>query len=106
VLVICLWPAMAQHVGVTELDVHGRSRLHYTALDGDEGAVAGEIAAGANVNLADKAVVCPLHFAGRARAARVTQALLDAGADVDVEDRHGNTRSGLRSSTPEATTGS
>jgi uncharacterized protein len=75
---------------VTALDPAGRSELHYAALEGPEKARE-LIREGADVRLADKHGMTPLHFAAQQHNVEVARALIDAGADVDATDEHGNT---------------
>ncbi|WP_280365728.1 ankyrin repeat domain-containing protein [Nocardia wallacei] len=68
---------------MTELDEHGRSPLHYAAVDGDLAAVE-RLLHTDDVNLADSDGWTPLHFAARSAAPAVVERLLDAGADIDA----------------------
>ncbi|MET7929772.1 ankyrin repeat domain-containing protein [Streptomyces sp. NPDC005349] len=49
------------------------------------------LAGGAELGLADKARMTPLHFAAQSQSAFAAELLLAAGATVDVGDRNGNT---------------
>lgn len=73
-------------------DSYGRTALHYAA--GPElnvGKVKRLIAAGADVNLADKNGFTPLHFAAQENAPKTVKVLLAAGAEVDPPDTYGDT---------------
>jgi ankyrin repeat protein len=84
--------AIAQGEQVDSLDRDGRTPLFQAVVDGHMAIVAELIASGANVNAKGKHLETPLHFAA-ARQYRVEIAalLLNAGAQVDAQDVHGNT---------------
>jgi ankyrin repeat protein len=73
------------------LDEFGRSELHYAAAEGDVDKAQTALAAGADVNLADKGGWTPLHAAAQSQSAPVVGLLVKRGADVHAMDRHGNT---------------
>lgn len=73
-------------------DRYGRTALHYAAgPDLNVARVARLIAAGADVDLADKHGFTPLHFAAQGNAAEAVRLLLAAGAVVDLPDEFGDT---------------
>ena len=65
--------------------------MHHAALADDADRVRELIASGEDPNVADGQGFTPLHFAAQERATRAAAALLDAGANVDPVNRHGNT---------------
>jgi ankyrin repeat protein len=65
--------------------------LHMAALTNDGHRVRELIAAGADVDLQDRAGFTPLHFAAQQYAVDAVRLLLEAGATVDVPNEHGNT---------------
>ncbi|RCG29797.1 ankyrin repeat domain-containing protein [Sphaerisporangium album] len=73
------------------IDRKGRSELHYAALKGDAGRVSELIAAGLDPNLVDGDGFVPLHMAAQEGHVDAARALLDNDAEVDAENRHGNT---------------
>ncbi|MCP4784400.1 MAG: ankyrin repeat domain-containing protein [Fuerstiella sp.] len=46
---------------------------------------------GANINHQDRNGYCPLHYVGQEKLAEVAAVLLDAGAETELRDIHGNT---------------
>jgi ankyrin repeat protein len=74
-----------------KLDEFGRSELHYAAGECDLIRSEKLVRKGLDVNHADKNGWTPLHFAAQAQAPEVATLLLDAGAEVDPKDIHGNT---------------
>ncbi len=80
-----MWPFKSK------LDEFGRLDRHYAARDGDGSLSESLIRKGLDVNLADKNGWTPLHFAAQSQAPEVVALLLDAGAQVDPKDVHGNT---------------
>jgi ankyrin repeat protein len=76
---------------MTDVDVEGRSRLHYVAIADDVDQARALIARGADPSLGDRKGFTPLHLAAQEGALRVAELLLDAGADVDPANSSGNT---------------
>lgn len=73
-------------------DRYGRTALHYAAgPDLNLGKAKRLIAAGADVNLADKHGFTPLHFAAQENSAEAVRLLSAAGAAVDPPDEFGDT---------------
>ena len=72
------------------LDKLGRSPLHYAALETDLEAVKSLISS-CDVNLHDKNGWTPLHFAAQSNSVDCARILLEAGAEIDAVDSHGNT---------------
>lgn len=76
-------------------DKLGRSPLHYVALDYEKGRQSMEIVRlvqeGYECNQQDKNGWTPLHFATQENSLEAVEALIRAGADVDIVDEHGNT---------------
>jgi uncharacterized protein len=68
-----------------------RSALHYPAAEADDGAVARNLDHGADPNSADANEWTPLHFAAQNHSLSSIHLLLDSGALIDAQDRHGNT---------------
>lgn len=69
----------------------GRTELHYAALADDADQIRELIARGEDPDVADGQGFTPLHLAAQERATLAAAALLDAGANVDPVNRHGNT---------------
>jgi ankyrin repeat protein len=72
------------------LDKLGRSPLHYAALNADEKLTRAHVL-DCDVNLHDKNGWTPLHFAAQSNAVECARILLEAGAEIDAVDAHGNT---------------
>ncbi|WP_372459633.1 ankyrin repeat domain-containing protein [Agromyces cavernae] len=66
-----------------------RSALHYAAAEADDEAVARSLDHGADPNAADANGWTPLHFAAQSHSLSSIHLLLDAGALIDAQDRHG-----------------
>lgn len=70
---------------MAELDRAGRDELHYAAAKNDVEGVRERIAAGVDVDLAERrSAFTPLHFAVQEGAVDAATALLDAGADLEA----------------------
>jgi uncharacterized protein len=65
--------------------------LHYAASENDLDAVRRHLAAGVDPDVGDAQAFRPLHFAAQQNAAEVATLLLQAGAEVDAVNVHGNT---------------
>ncbi len=68
-----------------------RAPLLEAAIDGDAARVRELLRAGADPNMRDESRWTPLHFGAQDQALGVVMALLEAGAEVDSPDDHGNT---------------
>jgi ankyrin repeat protein len=71
------------------LDRLGRSPLHYAALNVDEELTRTHVL-DCDVSLHDKNGWTPLHFAAQSNAVECARILLNAGAEIDAVDSHGN----------------
>lgn len=83
--------SLAEVVQVDAVDREGRTALFYAVADGNEDIMAKLMEAGSNLNAQDKNLESPLHFAARAYQPGAARLLIDAGAQVDTQDIHGNT---------------
>ncbi len=68
-----------------------RAPLLEAAIDGDDARVRELLRSGADPNMRDESQWTPLHFGAQDQALGVVLALLEAGAEVDPPDDHGNT---------------
>jgi ankyrin repeat protein len=75
---------------VHDVDVHGWTALHWAAQNADEPGLDILIAAGSNVNAISRDGTSVLMMAAQARSATCCQKLIDAGADVQFREQHGN----------------
>ncbi len=83
-------------------DVHGRTPLHWAAMEGygdgitDDGAVASALCAqGADVRAVDGLGRTPLHYAAEMGFDKIVRALVEAGAPLDAKDKDGRTPADL-----------
>lgn len=74
-----------------DMDRMGRSELHYRALEGDVEGIRTRLAAGDSVGTPDHAAFTPLPLAVQQSQSAAVEALLDAGAPIDAQDKFGNT---------------
>lgn len=74
-----------------DLDVFGRTQLHYAAVENNAKKALDAIDAGAHLNRKDQYGVTPLHVAAQSNAAGIVRVLLEAGATVDPETPNGHT---------------
>ena len=81
-------PKRKQRPGVDE---YGRTPLHYAAAEGQVEEVIRSLSDGANPNAQDADGWSPLHFAAQAVSPGSTEALLAAGAKMELKDSFGNT---------------
>ena len=73
------------------VDEHGRTPLHYAALDGDAERVRQLLSGGADPDAQDNdGRWTPLHFACQGRHSAVVEILLRGGAQPNLTDKHGN----------------
>jgi ankyrin repeat protein len=72
------------------VDRHGRSELHYCALDGDGAQARALLAAGHDPDSGDRQGFTPLHLAAQQGNLEVATVLLEAGARVDPVNEYGN----------------
>jgi uncharacterized protein len=82
-----IWPKRKPRPGV---DQYGRAALWYRALEGDTAGVQSEIASGADPSAGDDAGYTPLHITVQERRSGIVALLLEAGADPNRTDKHGN----------------
>jgi ankyrin repeat protein len=69
---------------MSELDVEGRSLLHYAAMKDDVGQARALVAQGADLTGRNRVGFTPLHFAAQEGAVHVAEVLLEEGAEVDA----------------------
>jgi ankyrin repeat protein len=81
------WPKRKPRPGVDE---YGRTKLWYHALHGDLAAARDAVDSGADVNAGDDVNYTPLHAAVQEGCLPVIDFLLEAGADPNAVDSHGN----------------
>jgi ankyrin repeat protein len=75
---------------VDTVDREGRTALFYAVADGNDAIIAKLMEYGSNPNAQDKNCETPLHFAARAYQVGAAKLLIDADANVDAQDVHGN----------------
>ncbi len=74
-----------------ERDRAGRTALMNAIIDGEHAQASSLLEQGANPDDTDKAGWCALHFAAQDCSAKSVKMLLNAGANLELRDRHGNT---------------
>ena len=65
------------------MDREGRQELHYRALEGDIPGIRDRLAAGDEIDLADRQGFTALHFAAQQSQTEAVRVLLESGAPVD-----------------------
>ena len=80
-----------QKKDVDAIDRQGRTALFYASAKGDLAVVSKLIEANANVNVKDKDLNSPLHFAASSYQTAIADFLLKHGALPNAENAHGNT---------------
>ena len=73
------------------VDHAGRTPLHYAAMENKVDEVKTLVRVGVDPNRGDYLGFTALHLAAQVRALGASVALLDAGADIDAVNSHGNT---------------
>jgi len=81
------WPWKNPRPGV---DLYGRNSLWHHIADGDLEAVKSDLLSGMSATAADKDGCTSLHVATQWGHAEIVSLLIQAGADVNAADRHGN----------------
>jgi uncharacterized protein len=81
------WPKRKSRPGVDE---YGRTALWHYAFNGNIAEVRAAIAAGADASAGDDAGYTPMHIAVQERRLEIVALLLEAGADPNRADKHGN----------------
>lgn len=81
------WPWRKQRLG---MDEYGRTPLWYQAMNGDTPAIRKSLVAGIDPTSADKGGFSALHVAAEYGHGEAISLLIEAGADVNCVDRHGN----------------
>ncbi len=78
-------------VTVAMRDRAGRTELMNSVIDGDEARVRRLLDEGAEPNEVDKANWCALHFAAQECSDTMVKMLVNAGANLELRDKYGNT---------------
>lgn len=81
------WPKRKLRPG---MDQYGRTPLWHRALAGDLAGIRAELAGGADPSFGDDVDYSPLHAAVQGGRVEAVKLLLDAGADPNKVDNHGN----------------
>ena len=72
-------------------DRAGRTALMNAIIDGDDARASALLEQGADPDDADKAGWCTLHFAAQNCSEKSVELLVNAGANLELRDQHGNT---------------
>jgi ankyrin repeat protein len=72
------------------MDAYGRTPIWYHALNGDLTGICAELAGGADPSFGDDVNYSPLHAAVQEGRVEAIQLLIEAGADPNKVDNHGN----------------
>ena len=83
--------ASTQRSAIDDTDCAGMTTLAWAARQGDEDAVKALLACGADPNHRDRTGRTPLHMSMHAKTPECSRLLLNAKADVDIKNNHGDT---------------